>query len=267
MKLVTRKAQVLLLVVIVIELGCQKKNTVTLAGGPASITFVNAIPTSMPIIPVINTSAPVLYFREAQSIGYGSFSEYSALGGMDTIYIVQRNSDTLNINPKSPTLMYYSLLSLKAGSMHTLFLTGSDTTSPDYLFTTDTIPNYAPTDSIMGIRFVNLSTGSNPISINLEGSQNGSEEVALPYKGITAFKQYVNNSSTQDYLFVFRDAATGDSLTQFDFFQSGSGNYGYGLIDPNTGNLLTFKNVTIALYGSEATMSNFPLNTLLIDNY
>ena len=85
------------------------------------------------------------------------------------------------------------------------------------------------------------------------------------------FKQYTNNSATTDYLFVVRDATTGDSLTQFGFVASGSANNGNGLTDPssnqNNGTLLTFKNLTIAVYGSENINSNYPLTTMLIDNY
>jgi hypothetical protein len=31
--------------------------------------------------------------------------------------------------------------------------------------------------------------------------------------------------------------------------------------------LLTFRNVTIAVYGSESVISNNPLSTMVIDNY
>jgi hypothetical protein len=161
------------------------------------------------------------------------------------------------------------VLNFKAGSLYSLFITGEDTTNPDFLFVQDTLTVIR--DSSVGIRFVNLSTASNPISINLEGNANGSEVGNLPYKGITSFKPYINNSTTIDYLFVVRDAATGDSLTQFDFLASGSSNNGYGLTDPsnnqNNGTLLTFRHVTIAVYGSENISSSNPLSTMLIDNY
>ena len=165
--------------------------------------------------------------------------------------------------------MFSGVLSFKGGALYSLFITGEDTTNPDFLFVQDTVPVIR--DSAVGIRFVNLSTGSNPISVNLEGSTNGSEVSNLPYKSISGFNQYVNISSTVDYLFVVRDAMTGDSLTQFDFLASGSSNIGNGLIDPsnnqNNGTLLTFKSVTIAIYGSEAANGNNPLSTMLIDNY
>jgi hypothetical protein len=267
MKLLSFGTIYLLSAILIFGSACQKTGTVPSVAGPAAITVVNAIPTSVSLVPVINTSFPINYFFNAQSIRYGYSFEYSPSGGYDTIYVVQQNSDTLNIGPKDAGLIFYGILNLKVGSIYSLFLTGSDTSASDFLLTTDSVPSYIAADSIVGIRFVNLSTGSNPISINLEGNQNGSVVAGLSYKGITPFNQYPNNSTTLDYLFVIRDAATGDSLTQFDFLQSGSSNNGYGLIDPNNGNLLTFKNVTIAIYGSEVNASNFPLATMLIDNY
>jgi hypothetical protein len=245
---------------------CQKTGTVPLVAGVAAFTVVDAIPNSINnIIPIINTSQAIMWFSNANQVGYGYFFEYSPVAGSDTIFVVQ-SSDTVNFGPKASGLMFYGILPLKKGGIYSLFLCGADTTSPDYLFTTDTLPVYSSADSVMGIRFVNLSTGSNPISVNLEGNSNGSEVTSLSYKAVTPFKQYANNSTTQDYLFVFREAATGDSLTQFDFVLNGGGNYGFGLTDPVTGDLLTFKNITIAFYGS-ASNFNYPLNTMEVDDY
>ncbi len=259
------------LVTILICSSCQKTTTAPNVSGVASLTIVNAIPNSNPIIPVINTSQPIIYFNSAISLlyggnGYGFFYEYSPLAGKDTLCVVQ-NTDTLDVGPKTTGQLFYDILPFQKGEIYSLFLCGADTTLPDFLLTTDSLPYYPPGDSVMGIRFVNLSTNSNSISINLEGSQNGSEVSNLVYKGITGFKTYVNNSSTADYMFVVRDAASGDSLTQFDFLNSGSGNYGFGLIDPYNGTLLTFRNITIALIGQPGANASVPQSTILIDNY
>jgi hypothetical protein len=107
------------------------------------------------------------------------------------------------------------------------------------------------------------------MSINLEGSPNGSEVGSLPYKGITGFKDYLCNSSMTNsgYNFVIRDAATGDSLMSYSLMGIGTGN-GVGLGDPNNPSLpLTFKNITIAVYGSENPLSSNPLSAMCIDNY
>jgi hypothetical protein len=214
------------------------------------------------VIPVINTGLPILFFSNALSISYGYSLEYSPPGGNDTTYVVQ-GTDTLDLGLKASGLLFYDILDLKPDNIYSLFLTGADTNSPDYLLTTDTIPFYGPTDSTVGIRFVNLSAGSSPMTVNLEGSGIGSEANNLAYKSVTGFKGYACNSTVQSYEFVFRDAATGDSLAVYSLDQ----NQGYGLIDPFTNILLTFKSATIAIYGSEAGGSAYPLQTVLIDNY
>ncbi|HTR29193.1 MAG TPA: hypothetical protein VMH27_07980 [Puia sp.] len=242
---------------------CQKVNTAPNVSGVASFTVMNAIPNSSSVIPVLNTSSEITWFGSARSVYYGYSSEYSPPSGDDTVYVVQDSDDTLGINPKSPDILYYGILPLKKGGTYSLFLCGSDTSSPDFLFASDSVPYYIETDSVVGIRFVNLSATAGDISINLEGNPIGSEIADLPYKGITQFKSYASNSTTQEYIFVIHDAVTGDSLTEFDF---NGGNSGYGLYDPITYNLLTFRSATVVVFGS-ATNSNFPLATTLIDNF
>jgi hypothetical protein len=249
--------------------GCSKQFS-TPVYPVASLNVINALPNSAPLILVQGPIASETgNFSNVGTLSYASAFVLTPPSGSEEFYAVQSNADTSAVGTKSPDFMFNGVLNFKAGSLYSLFITGADTTNPDFLFVQDTLPMI--TDSSVGIRFVNLSTGSSPISINLEGSANGSEVGNLSYKGITGFKQYVNNSTTTDYLFVIRDAATGDSLTQFDFLASGSYNNGNGLTDPsnsaNNGTQLTFKHITIALYGSESSISSNPLNTMSTDNY
>src|ERR1700722_12930003 len=216
MKNLRDKAVLSLLGLFIFGYACQKTTTAPNVSGVATCAIVNAIPESVSIIPVINTSSAIEWFKTANTIGYGDFYEYTPTGGLDTIYVVQQD-DTLNIGTKSTGMMFYNILPIAKGGIYSLFLCGADTTSPDYLFTTDSLPVHNSSDSVVGIRFVNLSAGSNPISIYLEGSPNASEVSSLPYKSITGFKSYPCNSSVTNsvYLFVIRDIATGDSLISY----------------------------------------------------
>lgn len=249
---------------------CSKIDYRTPTYSVASLNVVNVLPNSAPLILVQGSiSAAMGAFSGINPLYYATNAVLTAPIGSKSFYAVQNNTDTVTVGSKVADFMFNGTLNLKVGGIYSLFITGADTTSPDFLFVQDTLATIK--DSSVGIRFVNLSAGSNPISINLEGSANGSEIANLSYKGITGFKEYVNNSTTTDYLFVLRDAATGDSLTQFDFLVNGSYNNGNGLTDPgnspNNGTLLTFKHITIALYGSESVNTNNPLSTMLIDNY
>lgn len=249
----------IIIIVTVLFFSCSKRS-VPGTGAVAAFNVVNAAVGSTSTVVAFSHSN--ITFAAWGNISYGAFNLFSPEAGNVPLTLAQISDTTQPF--------FQGTLTLNAGSVYSFFISG-DTTIIDTLLTRDIIPDYSSADSVMGIRFVNLSSGSNPISINLEGSANGSEVGNLPYKGITGFKQYANHSTTTDYLFVVRDAATGDSLTQFDFVANGSGNNGFGLTDPspnqNNGVLLTFKNVTIAVYGSVSVSSNNPLSTMLIDNY
>jgi len=109
-------------------------------------------------------------------------------------------------------------INLKAGSIHSLFFCG-DTTSVDTLFTTDIIPYYRVTDSLSGIRFVNLVKGSLPMSINIQGNLSSQAEFDnLGYKEMSNFKSYnVNGSGPGSYNFEIRDQNSDSILTVFSW--------------------------------------------------
>src|SRR5882757_606601 len=156
------------------------------------------------------------YYNAANSVSYSG--QYNA----QTYYVfnnwigrqklaLYQWPDTL---PKSQPLFNF-MLDLPVGSINSLFLTGT-ATSPDTLFTTDRPPYHPISDSVTGIRFINLSSGSNPISVNIRGEANGSEVSSLPYKGLTSFISYPATTSAADTInFEFRDAASGTLLTTF----------------------------------------------------
>jgi hypothetical protein len=248
--------------------GCNKQSNTT-PFQVASLNVVNTLNNSAPLILLQRSISPVIgHFTNIDPLSYAATAVLTPMSGSETVYAIQDNADTSLAGSKGAGFVFNGTLNFKAGSIYSLFITG-DTSNPDFLFVQDQLPQIK--DSSMGIRFVNLSAGSSPVSINLEGGPNGSEVASLAYKGITSFKPYSNNSTTTDYLFVVRDAATGDSLTQFDFLASGSSNGGNGLTDPsnssNNGTLLTFRHITVAIYGSESINTNNPLNTMVTDNY
>ncbi len=245
---------------------CQKQNGVPSFAKPISLTIINALPTSLPVIPVINTSSPISYFNNAFNIGYGNFSEYSPPGGEDTVYIVQDNVDTLDIGSKSPKLLVYDIFNVPPGFSFSLYLTGADTNSPDYLFTRDTLLYHSPSDSSFGIRFVNLSAGSNAISIKLKGDSAGSQVSSLPYKGITSFVVFpANSQSLATYSFEFRDAKSGMLLNPNSSISLS------GILNGTGGNISAnkyrFKNFTIALIGLPGGSGGQAQKAIVINDY
>lgn len=222
-------------------LGCHKSSTPV---APVSLNVVNAIATSQPIIPVLGTTDTILYFSNALSIGYGATQLYSPLSGPTILYVVQ-GTDTVPSKEK----LFNGTLNLVAGGIYSFFLAG-DTTKADTLLVQDHIPLYS--DSSAGLRVVNLSPGSQPISITLNGNPASQMEFSgLGYKQISSFKTYAANSSVvnNQYVFVIRDQASGDSLTTY------------------TWNYPLFKNNTLVIAGSEDPTSSTPLLVFSVNNY
>jgi len=223
---------------------CSKENSI----GPspvASLNVVNALPTSASLILVQGAIAPQIgKFYGVGALSYASVAVLTPKGGTGTIYAIQKNVDTLSVDDQNGgTFMFDNSLSFVAGNLYSLFITGADTSNPDFLFVLD---NVAPrTDSTAGIRFVNLSTGSNPVSVDIKGQANGGVVSLLAYKGITSFMSFPANSAIRSYVFEFRDAASGNLLTSYKLS-------GVNTNSTTVANTVLFRNLTIALIGQPA---------------
>ena len=228
---------------VAIVMSCHKSNNTITA--PASLNVVNAIPAlnGQLILTVVGTSDSTQYFNVPR-IYYGHTQLFSPVSGTNAIYVVQGYDTT---NPKQR--LFNGTLNLASGGMFSFFLSG-DTTKIDTLFVQDNIP-YHP-DSTTGVRFVNLSAGSQPISVTLLGKDpTQTEFIGLGYRQISSFKSYTANSSVagKNYTFVIRDQTTGDSLTQF------------------TWNYPVFRNNTLVISGSEDPASSTPLQVFAVNHY
>lgn len=237
----------------------------------ASLNVVNALPTSTPLILVQGSTAPVKSyiipgdpssgssrnFTNVGALSYASIAVLSPNAGSDTLYAVQQNTDTSTIGGKVPIFMFNGVLNLSAGGLYSLFITGKDTTAPDYLLVRDTVPLH--TDSTTGIRFVNLSTNSSPVSVDIRGQANGSEVSSLSYKAITGFKSYAATSAISRYTFEFRDMASGNLLASYTLT-------GVNTIAPTIPNTVLFRNLTIALIG-QPSGGTVPQQCILINSF
>jgi len=211
--------------------------------GTASLTIINAVVGSgdQPLITNFDGGNLLYYNYTAQQLPYGSFSvanQFHFYSGALDLALFHYPDTTVH---DSPVLKVK--LDIAAGSIYSLFLTGT-LASPDTVFTKDQLVYFPPSDSSAAIRFANLSPGSAPVSVNIQGQPNGSEVANLPYKGITEFKRYAATSSVSDPVFEFRDAATGTLIRRyFTFNFSGPGDF----YDPNN---WLYRNNTISLIGS-----------------
>jgi len=232
-----------ILFIITIQLSlfsCNKNGNIVKPGAISAFTIVNATVNSQPVVPDFSNS-PVNYYSDAQNISFGSFFEYSIPSGNVPFNISQVTDTTHKI--------FSGSFNLKPATIYSLFLAGQLTTASstvDTLFTIDHPPYHSVTDSVAGVRFINLSPGSNPVSVDIQGNAIGSEVESLAYKKITAFKAYMDTSevpASGQYVFEFRDAASGTLLTTFTY-----------------SNMERFDNVTIVFYGLPSNQSAFTVN-------
>lgn len=246
-----RQAAILLL--IMAGAACSKK---TDPGPlPASLTLVNAIPDSGPLVTNFGGTSPITWYNAALMLNYGLFYSTQQLGineGKQPLVLFQY-PDTL----AHSTPLYNLTLSFAPGDIRTLFLTGT-VADPDTLFVRDEPLIHATTDSTLGIRFVNLSPGSEPVSVHISG-QSSPIAASLPYKGITPFTALPAKKNTSDYLIEFRDETTHNLLGSFTLANVGS------VTLPN--NLWRYRNFTLALKGLPGATGAAAQGVFKIDHY
>jgi hypothetical protein len=238
---------ILVLLSSLVFFSCKKEYN--LRSGGTSLNMVNVMGGSTSLVAGFGNTEPIQYYNHAYQVGYGSFNVYTGYEGIIPISFVDL-ADTNHV-------LLNATVDLGKVSIYSLFLTGT-VTSPDTLFIRDEIPYYNPADSVTGIRFVNLSTDSKPVSVNIAGNTNGSEIASLSYKQITEFKKYPATNSLPEngqYLFEIRDAASGELLTTCTYYVI------------SNGITTTGKSVTVVFYGQENGSADNPVNNLVVNNY
>lgn len=194
--------------------GCKKDPEILPPG--ASLNIIAAIPDVARLYGSFAGTEPLASYRSSSQLKYNSYN----FPGLNTNLFNRPPGDQRlafyrpvdTAHPEKPFIAV--TIPLKASGIYSLFLTGTNS-NPDTLLTTDQIPVYSLQDSVTGIRFMNLSPGSNPITINIAGMPPGSEVEELPYKSYTSFKAYPATANINDYTFEFRDKASGILLATY----------------------------------------------------
>jgi len=223
--------------------GCSKEDAPS-PSAVASLNVVNSLPTSSPLILVQGSiTQEIGHFYSIGALSYGSTAVLTPKSGSETWYAVQKSMDTASVSAQGGVFMFDGSLNFVAGGLYSLFITGSDTSHPDFLFLQDTVIRRP--DSTAGVRFVNLSAGSNPVSIDIAGQAIGGVVPSLIYKGVTGFLSFPATSAISSYVFEFRDAVSGDLLASYTLS-------GVNTNSSTVENTVLFRNLTIALIGQPA---------------
>jgi len=217
--------------------GC-KKSTVTLSP-LASLNIVNAS-VNLGTVKVNFTDLKGLYSSITTTVAYGANTPYGVNAGVIVPVTIVPTSDTTKV-------AFTGSFTFDNGGIYSLYLAGQST-AVDTVFVKENIPSY--TDSLCGVRFINLSYNSNPIKVVLSTSSTVTEFPGMAYKQVSSFKTYPAKAANASYVFQIKDAAK-DSLVAT-----------YTLTTPR------FFNCTLALKGSWGTTSGTnALGVMRVNNY
>lgn len=219
----------------IILFSCKQENNIV--SPIASMNIINASPDNQQIVAAFSDT--MVPFYNTSDIAYGSYQQYGNPQGNVPLILISSADTSLPA--------FQAKFDLKAGEIYSLFLAGQSKTL-DTVFTRDFIPLYS--DSVSGVRFINLSPASLPISVNVEGNDPTQTEFqGLSYRNITDFKIYPITGAVSGYNFEIRDQASGTLLTTF--YWSGT----------------LHKNNTLVISGSEDPTSPYPIQVFQVNHY
>ncbi|MES2329908.1 MAG: hypothetical protein V4539_09915 [Bacteroidota bacterium] len=228
----------------------------------SSITIVNSVIGSNPIITDFSSTKPIsIYYASTPKISYGAFYSFSRPNGNLTLTAYQTTDTTnaiYNTDNKGADL------NLQPQGIYSLFLCGQvmPTVQPDAVFVKDDLPYHPSNDSTVGVRFINLSPGSNPLNVTLSTSTTTNEFAGIAYKSITSFKNYAATAAVSSYVFQFRDAMSNAVLGSFTI--SGVNN---GTGTNTLGNTYRFRNFTVVFKGLPGATGTNAQGTFIVNNY
>jgi len=144
------------------------------------------------IVKIGNNSTSYATLSEDTKISYRSFKNFYMEEGLSKEIVIVPENDTLNT-------IYSELLSLKG--IHSLYLTGNSG-EQEHLLIEDNPKRF--TDSIVGIRFLNLSISSGSIDVGVTGSSSNVIS-GLDYKSFTEYMEFPARAADGSYRFEFKD--------------------------------------------------------------
>ena len=115
---------------------------------------------------------------------------------------------------------------------------GGTPASPASVLVKESWQNY--TDSVVGIRFVNMSPNSTPVNVTLSTSTTTNQFSNVAFKDITDFKQFPATSNVTNYTFQVRRASSPNTVLSSFSISVATG----------TSAIPRFKNVTIVFRGN-----------------
>ena len=143
----------------------------------------------------VNYDGRDIPFLGATTISFGSNQKFTIPSGIDQEIRIVNSEDTLS-------QLLSTRVSLPVGGIGTLFLIGEGE-NVEGLYLNDDILTF--TDSLVGVRFINLSPDSSPVSVGItEGDDNLADELA--YRETSGYLALPATEADGSYTFEFKDA-------------------------------------------------------------
>ncbi len=160
-------------------------------------------PTTIKVVNLINGTGNVIVKTGDNPINYATTRARVAFDDFKNFSIPEHSNTRLDIVKETDTInpIYSESLSLKG--IHSLYLLG-DQDEQQVFFIEDNPRSF--TDSIMGVRFINLSKVSGAIAVNIAGEVNPLL-IGLDLESATDYMEFPVRESDGVYLFEFRDVS------------------------------------------------------------
>ncbi|AIM38130.1 hypothetical protein KO02_16685 [Sphingobacterium sp. ML3W] len=202
---------------------CQKEKVLQAEAGLARVNVINAVVTGG------NAKVNV----SAKKINWSSIRDNQALGGstLNKMFIVPTDQSTVfQVVPLSDTtnMWYNQVAQLSEGKVYTWYLSGTPTDLKTVFQEESNFPDYVirdagkPTpsaDSIVNIRFVNLSSSGPKLDINILNNT-ALEANDLGYQQFTDFKTYPARTGMNTITFQIRNSADNSLVATYTFSAS-----------------------------------------------
>lgn len=207
-KIMLKAALASLMILTIASLFCCQKDE---AVGTVDIAKVN-------VINAVVDGGAVKVNVSNKTLAWSSIADAQILGGtnnLNRLYTVSTDMSTyLKVAPfnDTTTLWYDQMKQFNEGKMYTLYLSGTPSNVKTLFHEEMNFPKpiirdagrrTPVTDSIVNIRFVNLSPSGPKVDINIQG-KNSNEISDLSYEAFTDFKVYPAISGTYSIAFEIR---------------------------------------------------------------
>lgn len=221
----------------------------------SSLTLVHAVVNAGTLKTNFKGRQPIRY-TTANQVNYGV---WFTTGGQYTINSKNKELGLFHVPDTLPDSQPLFLVPIDANTapIQTLFLTGT-LQNPEYRTVNEQLPRLSPADSLVGVRFVHLAPDQPAVDVYIRGSNSPQQEISYLDKISNNFHMLSAKKGTPPYVFEFRDAISGQVLSEFSLDISTE--------SLNT-NIYRNRSVSLVLTGGPQKLTSPYFSTILVHHF